>query len=55
MLSPVAIKLIRMMPEGIIIKIAKKIVDNYIRKYANITVNGADNIDKVKKTKNICM
>lgn len=32
MLSPVAIKLIRMMPEGIIIKIAKKIVDNYIRK-----------------------
>ncbi|NRX18209.1 1-acyl-sn-glycerol-3-phosphate acyltransferase [Clostridium beijerinckii] len=30
-------------------KNSKKIVDNYIRKYANITVNGADNIDKVKK------
>lgn len=49
MLSPVAIKIIKMMPEGLIIKLAKKIVKDYIRKYANITVNGIDNIEKVRK------
>lgn len=49
MLSPVAVAIIRILPEGLVIKIANKIVDNYIRKYASIQVNGIDNIDKVKK------
>lgn len=49
MLSPIAIKIIKMLPEGLIIKIAQKIVDNYIRKNANIKVNGIENINKVNK------
>lgn len=49
MLSPVAVAVIKMLPEGLVIKIANKIVDNYLRKYASIKVNGIDNIDKVKK------
>ena len=49
MLSPVAIRIIRMMPEGLIIKVARKIANNYIKKYANIKINGIENIDKVKK------
>lgn len=49
MLSPIAIKIIRMLPEGFIIKIANKIVDNYIRKNANIVVNGMEGLDKIQK------
>ncbi|WP_026886204.1 lysophospholipid acyltransferase family protein [Clostridium beijerinckii] len=49
MLSPVTIKLIRMMPEGLVIKIAKNIANNYIKKYAEIKVSGIDNIERVKR------
>ncbi|EKQ58162.1 MULTISPECIES: lysophospholipid acyltransferase family protein [unclassified Clostridium] len=49
MLSPIAINIIKMMPESLVIKIGKIIANNYIRKYANIKINGIDNIDKVKK------
>lgn len=49
MLSPIAIKIIQMLPEGLVLKIAKKLASDYIRKYARITVNGIDNIDNVKK------
>lgn len=49
MLSPIAITIIKMLPEEFIIKIGKKIANNYMRKYANITVNGIEKIDKVKK------
>jgi 1-acyl-sn-glycerol-3-phosphate acyltransferase len=49
MLSPIAIKIIRMLPEGLIIQIGKGIAQNYLRKYANITINGIEKIDKVKK------
>lgn len=49
MLSPIVVKIIKALPEGLLIKIAQKVVENYIRKNANITVNGLDNIDKFKK------
>lgn len=49
MLSTVTIKIIRMLPEGLIIKMARKIANNYIKKYANIKINGINNIDIVKK------
>lgn len=50
MLSPIAVKIIKMLPEGFIIKISKKIVDRYMKKYANITVKGIDNIDKAERS-----
>jgi len=49
MLSPIAIAIIKRLPEGLVIKIAKKIIDNYIKRYANITINGIENIDSVSK------
>lgn len=49
MLSPIAVTIIKMLPEELIIKIAKKIVNNYIRKYASIKINGIDNIENVRK------
>ena len=49
MLSPIAIAIIKRLPEGLVIKIAKRIVDRYIKKYANIKINGIDNIDNIEK------
>jgi len=49
MLSPITIKIIEMLPEKFVLNIARKICDNYLRKYANIKVTGLDNIEKVKK------
>ena len=49
MLSPIAITIIKRLPEGLVIKVGKKIVANYMKKYASITVNGIENIDNVKK------
>lgn len=49
MLSPITVKIIGMLPEGFVIKVAKSIANGYIKKYANIKVEGLDNIDKVKK------
>lgn len=49
MLSPIAIKIIKMLPEEFILKIARNLVKNYMGKYANITVNGIEKLDEVKK------
>ena len=49
MLSPIAITIIKRLPEGLVIKIGQKIVANYMKKYANIKVNGINNIDNAKK------
>lgn len=49
MLSPVTVKIINMLPEGIFISLAKKISNRYINKYANLNVNGLEKIDNVRK------
>lgn len=49
MLSPISIAIIKRLPEGLVIKVAKKIAANYIKKYANIKVNGIEKIDNVKR------
>lgn len=49
MLSPITVAIIKMLPESFVIKIANIIVDNYIKKYANIKINGMEKIDKVNK------
>ncbi len=49
MLSPVTVKIIGMLPQNFLIKVAKKIADNYIKKYADINIEGLENIEKVKK------
>ena len=49
MLSPITIAIIKRLPEGLVIKVAQKIVANYMKKYANIKVNGIEKIDRVKR------
>lgn len=49
MLSPITIAIIKRLPEGLVIKVAQKIVANYMKKYANIKVNGIEKIDSVKR------
>lgn len=51
MLSPALVKVIDMLPESLIIKVAKMIVNKYFKKYANIKIDGFENIDKSVKTK----
>lgn len=49
MLSPITVKVLNILPESVLIKLAKKLVEGYIKKYAHLTINGLDNIEKVKK------
>ena len=49
MLSPTTVKIINMLPEDFLIKIGKKIANRYVNKYANLKVEGLENIDEVKK------
>lgn len=49
MLSPITIAIIKRLPEGLVVKVARKIVANYLRKYAKIQVNGIEKIDSVKR------
>ena len=51
MLSPALVKIIDMLPDALIIKVAKMIVNKYFKKYANIKIDGFENIDKSNKTK----
>ena len=51
MLSPVAVKIISILPDKVVVFVAKKIVARYLKKYANIKVEGFDKVDKVEGTK----
>ncbi|AOR24430.1 lysophospholipid acyltransferase family protein [Clostridium taeniosporum] len=49
MLSPTIAKILELLPESLFVKFGKMKVSGYIKKYANITLTGIENIDKVKK------
>lgn len=49
MLSPTIVKILEMLPESFLVNFGKMKIANYIKKYANITLNGIENIDKTKK------
>ncbi|ASW43411.1 lysophospholipid acyltransferase family protein [Clostridium isatidis] len=51
MLSPTFVKVVNMMPEALILKITKIIVNRYLKKYANIKIEGLENIDKAEGAK----
>lgn len=51
MLSPRLVNIIDMLPDSLIIKLSRIIVNKYFKKYANIKVEGFENIDKSTKTK----
>ncbi|MDS0526867.1 1-acyl-sn-glycerol-3-phosphate acyltransferase [Clostridium sp. SHJSY1] len=49
MLSPLAIKLIKMMPESLVIALAKKIANDYIKKYGRLNIEGYEEIKSSKE------
>ena len=50
MLSPFAVKMIKILPESWVLFAGKKILNNYIKKYANIKVEGLENIESSEGT-----
>ena len=51
MLSNNLVNLIKILPESIVIKIARKIVQRYLKRYADIKVSGFDKIENVQGAK----
>lgn len=51
MISKKLARVINYLPEGLLIKIAKKIAYGYLKKYAELNVNGIENIEKVNGAK----
>lgn len=51
MLSPIAVKIMRMLPENLLVKLTKMTVNRYLKKYANFDIQGLENIDKVDGAK----
>lgn len=49
MLSPIAVKIMNILPYSLVLKLGKKIINGYINKNANIKVEGFEQIDNVKK------
>lgn len=51
MLSPTLVKIMRMLPEDLLVRLTKIAVNRYLKKYANFDVQGLENIDKVDGAK----
>lgn len=51
MLSSTAVKIMRMLPEELLVKITKVVVNRYLKKYANFDIQGLANIEKVSGAK----
>ena len=51
MISKNSAKLMRFLPDKVVFKIARKAIDGYLDKYAEIKVNGYENIKKVDGAK----
>lgn len=48
MICPAAAKIINILPDKFTTYISKKIVDKYLRKYANINIDGSENLKGIK-------
>ena len=49
MLSPTLVKVMNVLPESLVVKITQIIVNRYLRKYANIKIEGLEKIENAKK------
>jgi 1-acyl-sn-glycerol-3-phosphate acyltransferase len=48
MLSPLAIKLIKILPESFVVKFTQTIVKGYIKKYARLKILGIENLENLE-------
>lgn len=51
MLSPLAAKILKVLPESLLIKAAKILTDIYLKKYANLHIEGFNDISNVEGAK----
>lgn len=51
MLSPLTIKLIKIMPEGVLVFFGKRITDNFLKKYARLHVKNFEIIEEIEGSK----
>ena len=51
MLSPLAVKVLQLIPESLTISCGKKIVNRYIKKYANLNIEGYDKVKNIEGSK----
>lgn len=47
MITPTRAKIISLLPNGILTYISKKIVNRYLKKYANIIIEGSENLESI--------
>ena len=47
MLSPIVVKIVSALPESIVVKVTKILVNKYFKKYANIKIDGIEKLDNV--------
>ena len=40
MLSPFTVKVLKILPEGLVVTVAKKITNNYLKKFARLHIEG---------------
>jgi 1-acyl-sn-glycerol-3-phosphate acyltransferase len=48
MLHPIVVKTINYLPKPVIKTITSKIIDKYLKKYANVTIENQEELDKIK-------
>ena len=48
MLSPFIVKVFEILPDKMVLYIGRKVLNNYLKKYANISIEGFDNASKVE-------
>ncbi|MDF2615292.1 MAG: 1-acyl-sn-glycerol-3-phosphate acyltransferase [Clostridia bacterium] len=48
MISTTTAKIINILPDKLVTYISKKVVDKYLKKYANITIEGSENLKGIK-------
>lgn len=51
MLSPAVVKIMRMLPENLLVRLTKVAVNRYLKKYGNFDIQGLENIDKAHGAK----
>ena len=51
MLSPIAVKMFKLMPESMVVFFGKKVMYGYIKKYADLNIEGHEKIKNIKKPK----
>lgn len=49
MISPTMVKIISHLPKGLVAFVSKKVLNGYLKKYANIEVKGLENLKDIKK------